>query len=72
MYHRNIEIGGPVRPTSSLKCASHLIPVSPIRFLNIRLDGIKVLDEARHPHMVPLHDCSNFEVALIESSDRWR
>lgn len=23
-----------------------------IRFLNIRLDNIKVLDEARHPHMV--------------------
>lgn len=26
------------------------------RFLNIRLDSIKVLDEGRHPHMVSLED----------------
>jgi len=32
----------------------HLLALSEasIRFLNIRLDNIKVLDEARHPHMV--------------------
>ena len=27
------------------------------RFLNIRLDGIKVLDEARHPHMMAVKNC---------------
>ncbi|KAJ6594034.1 hypothetical protein B0H19DRAFT_46791 [Mycena capillaripes] len=27
------------------------------RFLNIRLDSIKVLDEARHPHMMAVKNC---------------
>ncbi|OBZ66605.1 U6 snRNA-associated Sm-like protein LSm2 [Grifola frondosa] len=29
----------------------------PDRFLNIRLDSIKVLDEARHPHMMAVKNC---------------
>lgn len=29
----------------------------PPRFLNIRLDGITVLDEARHPHMMAVKNC---------------
>ncbi|EIN11572.1 U6 snRNA-associated Sm-like protein LSm2, partial [Punctularia strigosozonata HHB-11173 SS5] len=27
------------------------------QFLNIRLDGISVLDEARHPHMMAVKNC---------------
>ncbi|KAF8588632.1 U6 snRNA-associated Sm-like protein LSm2 [Ramaria rubella] len=27
------------------------------RYLNIRLDSIKVLDEARHPHMMAVKNC---------------
>ncbi|CAL1708015.1 unnamed protein product [Somion occarium] len=27
------------------------------QFLNIRLDSIKVLDEARHPHMMAVKNC---------------
>jgi len=27
------------------------------QFLNIRLDNIKVLDEARHPHMMAVKNC---------------
>lgn len=33
------------------------------RFLNIRLDNIKVLDEARHPHMVRTRLIVRFERA---------
>ncbi|KIM68982.1 hypothetical protein SCLCIDRAFT_809146 [Scleroderma citrinum Foug A] len=28
-----------------------------LKFLNIRLDSIKVLDEARHPHMMAVKNC---------------
>jgi U6 snRNA-associated Sm-like protein LSm2 len=27
------------------------------RFLNIRLDGISIADEARHPHMLAVKNC---------------
>ena len=34
------------------------VDFSHTRFLNIRLDSISVLDEARHPHMVRDFDAS--------------
>lgn len=52
----DLSITGTLKSVDQYVCTLSLHPLrapytSP-RFLNIRLDNIKVLDEARHPHMV--------------------
>jgi len=55
LYHWSPQIRWPVR---CIPCQVEETPSNfSYRFLNIRLDNIKVLDEARHPHMVSLSFC---------------
>lgn len=65
LHHGSAEIGRPVsHPTGVPDIQYEFIQQSATkgdpsrgRFLNIRLDSIKVLDEARHPHMVRSIQC---------------
>lgn len=51
LNHWNSQLGRPVRSRSPPFVPSSLEKQN--RFLNIKLDNISVLDEDRHPHMVP-------------------